>query len=60
MGIREIRQDTRQTWETEKNAGTIGEDELFRREKLLQELIDKKIAEVEELTKAKEEELLQV
>ena len=58
--IRQIRQDTRQTWETEKNAGTIGEDELFRREKLLQELIDKKIAEVEELAKAKEEELLQV
>ncbi len=56
--IRQIRQDIRQVWEKEKD--TIGEDELFRREKLLQELIDKKIAEIEDMAKVKEEELMEI
>ncbi len=55
--IRQVRQDQRQIWEKEKD--TIGEDELFRREKILQELIDKIILEVDELAKVKEAELLQ-
>lgn len=58
--IRQVRQDFRQTWDKEKEAGAIGEDELFRREKLLQELIDKSMVEVEDLGRKKEEELLQV
>ena len=58
--IRQIRQDSRQDWMKEKEAGTISEDEFFRREKLLQELVDKKILEVEELVKKKEEELLEI
>lgn len=58
--IRQIRHDSRQGWDREKEAGTISEDELFRREKLLQELIDKKTAEIDEMGKGKEEELTQI
>lgn len=58
--IRQIRQDARNDWHKQKEAGEISEDEMFRREKLLQDLIDKKIVEVDELTKTKEEELQQV
>lgn len=58
--LRQIRHDARQGWVKEEEAGTIGEDELARREKILQELMDKKTAEIEELGKAKTEELLQI
>lgn len=60
VGIRQIRQDFRNAWKKESEEGKYGEDEFFRREKLLQELIDKKIAEIEQLGKAKEEELTQI
>lgn len=60
VAIRQIRQDFRNGWKKESEDGTIGEDEFFRREKILQELIDKKVAEVEQLTKAKAEELVQL
>lgn len=58
--LRQIRQDSRQSWDKEKEAGTISEDELFRREKLLQELIDKKVSEIEEMGKVKTEELSEI
>ena len=58
--IRQIRQDTRQIWVKQKESGEISEDELFRREKILQELVDKKIEELEELGKKKQEELLEI
>ncbi len=57
--IRQIRQDVRQDWDKAKEAGEVSEDELFRREKLLQELVDKKILELDELEKAKEAELME-
>lgn len=60
VSIRQIRQDSRQDWKKESEDGTISEDEFQRREKLLQEVIDKKIAEIEELGKAKTEELTQL
>lgn len=60
VSIRQIRQDFRNTWKKESEEGKFGEDEFFRREKILQELIDKKIAEIESLKKAKEEELTQI
>lgn len=60
VSIRQVRQDSRGIWNKEKEDGTISEDELFRREKLLQELIDKKIAEADELAKAKEQELMEL
>ena len=40
-------------------SGDFGDDELNRREKLLQELIDKKIVEIDESGKAKTEELIE-
>lgn len=58
--IRQIRGQARERWEKEKEEGAIGEDELLRREKILQELVDKAVAAVDEYVKAKEEELKRV
>lgn len=58
--IRQIRQDSRNIWMKDKDVQEISEDEFFRREKLLQELVDKKTAEADELAKAKEQELLEI
>ncbi|MBI4038094.1 ribosome recycling factor [Candidatus Daviesbacteria bacterium] len=58
--VRQVRQDTRQNWERQKEGDEIGEDELFRRERLLQELIDKNMEEIDSLGKAKEEELTEI
>lgn len=58
--IRQIRHDSRNEWKKLEESGEFGEDEFFRREKLLQELVDKKIMEVEQLGKAKEEDLVQI
>lgn len=55
--IRQLRQDQRDDWKKDDN---ISEDELVRREKLLQDLIEKKTEEVEDLAKAKEQELMEV
>lgn len=60
VAIRQIRQDFRNTWKKESEDGEISEDEFLRREKLLQELIDKKMLEVDSLGKAKQEELTQI
>ena len=60
VAIRQIRQDFRNGWKKASEDGQISEDEFNRREKLLQELIDKKIVEVEDLGKAKTEELTQI
>jgi len=58
--IRQIRQDFRNEWRKASDDGQFSEDEFFRREKLLQEMVDKKIMEVDEVGKAKEEELIQL
>lgn len=60
VAIRQIRQDSRNEWKKESEDGKISEDEFQRREKLLQELIDKKIVEIEGLGKVKQEELTQI
>jgi ribosome recycling factor len=60
VSVRQVRQDAREHWSKDKEASTISEDEFFRREKLLQELVDKKAAEAEELAKAKEQELMEL
>lgn len=60
VAIRQIRQDTRQEWDQEEEAGKISEDELKRREKLLQDLVDKKNEEITDLAKVKEAELMQI
>ena len=46
VSIRQIRHDFRNGWKKESDEGKFGEDEFFRREKILQELVDKKIAEL--------------
>lgn len=58
--IRQIRQDARQEWMRLKDSNEISEDEFFRREKILQELVDKKIAEADESAKVKETELIEI
>lgn len=60
VSIRQIRHDFRNVWKKESDEGKFGEDEFFRREKILQELVDKKVAEAEDLGKAKEKELVQI
>ena len=60
VGIRQVRQDFRQEWKKESEDGAMSEDEFNRREKLLQELVNKKIVEIEDLGKAKTEELTQI
>ncbi len=60
VSIRQIRQEARQVWEKQKEAGQISEDELFRREKLLQDLVEKKNTEIDELAKQKSEELMEI
>lgn len=58
--VRQIRQDSRQAWVHQKESGEISEDEFFRREKLLQDLVDKKMEEIEGFGKIKEDELLEI
>lgn len=60
IGIRQHRQEQKDEWVSEKNAGTIGEDELMRCEKLMQEIVDKANTEVDQLIKQKEVDLMQV
>ena len=60
VAIRQVRQDFRNGWKKDSEDGVISEDEFNRREKLLQELIDKKIVEVDDLGKSKTEELTQI
>ncbi|MBU1031923.1 ribosome recycling factor [Patescibacteria group bacterium] len=60
VSIRQIRHDFRNEWKKDQEESVFGEDEFFRREKILQELVDKKILEIENLGKAKEEELTQI
>ncbi|MBI2338608.1 ribosome recycling factor [Candidatus Daviesbacteria bacterium] len=60
VSIRQIRHDFRNGWKKESEEGKFGEDEFFRREKILQELVDKKVAEVEDFGKLKKEELTQI
>lgn len=58
--IRQVRADERGKWMLEKEAGDIGEDELFRREKLLQNLIDKASVSVDDAVSNKEAELKEI
>lgn len=60
IAVRQIRSDERSKWSKLKESGEIGEDELFRREKLLQELVDKSVAQIDEKVLAKVEELRQI
>ncbi len=58
--IRNIRQEFRSAWKEAQEKGEIGEDEFFRREKILQEHIDKNMVEIDHMGKKKEEDLLEI
>ena len=60
VSIRQTRGDNRDKWVGEEKRGEISEDELRRREKLLQDLINQSVATVEEYVQAKIEELRQI
>ncbi len=60
ISIRQHRQDQKDEWAKEKTAGEIGEDELYRREKLMQEIVDKANLEFDSLVKQKQEDLMQI
>lgn len=60
IGIRQHRQEQKDAWVQAKTAGEIGEDELFRREKLMQDIVEKANSEVDSLIKQKEADLMQV
>lgn len=55
--IRQIRGAERDKWTSEKLSGQIGDDELRRREKLLQDMVDKVSLDIAELASSKVEEL---
>jgi len=60
IGIRQIRQETREGWEKDKEEGECGLDEFERRSKILQKLIDEAGVQIDEVGKTKEEELSQI
>ncbi len=60
VAIRQFRHEQREAWEAQKASGEIGEDEFFRREKLLQDLIDKTNNSIDEQIKNKETDLMQI
>lgn len=57
INFRQIRQDIRANWQLQQEKDEFGEDEFQRREKILQELIDKLSSQLDNLGKNKEEEL---
>jgi ribosome recycling factor len=60
ISIRNIRRDVKQDLRELKDAGDVGEDDERRAESDLQKLTDGRIAELDVLLKAKEEEILEV
>ena len=60
VSIRNIRRDAIDAAKTEKKAGTMTEDEQKASEKLVQDLTDKYIKEVDAVTAAKNAEILEV
>ena len=60
ISFRQVRQEIREDWQKSQKADEFGEDEFQRREKILQELLDKSAREIESLGKSKEAELAEV
>lgn len=60
VSIRQTRHDFRNDWKKQSEEGKISEDEFARREKILQELVDKKSGEIDQLSKDKEQELMEL
>ena len=60
ISIRQHRQEQKDEWVRAKTVGEIGEDELFRREKLMQDIVDKANAEVDSAVKEKQASLMEI
>lgn len=60
ISIRQHRQEQKDEWVRAKTSGEIGEDELFRREKLMQDIVENANSEADGLVKQKEADLMQV
>jgi ribosome recycling factor len=60
VAIRNVRRDVMHDLRELKEAGETGEDDEHRAEQELQKVTDARIAELDELLKAKEEEILEV
>lgn len=60
VSIRNIRRSTKEEIEREEKAGNASEDDMHRGEKELQKLTDRFVAEVDDMLKRKEAELLEV
>jgi ribosome recycling factor len=60
VAIRNIRRDTMHDLRELRDAGEAGSDDEHRAEEALQKLTDQKIAELDAVLKAKEEEILEV
>jgi ribosome recycling factor len=60
VAIRNIRRDTMHDLRELRDAGEAGSDDEHRAEEALQKLTDEKIAELDAVLKAKEEEILEV
>jgi ribosome recycling factor len=60
ISIRQVRQEMRDLWMKAQHGGEISEDEFERRSRILQDLVDKAVAQVDEMGKIKETELTQI
>jgi ribosome recycling factor len=60
VAVRNIRRDTMQDLRDLKKEGEAGEDDERRAEAALQKQTDEAIAEIDELLKGKEQEILEV
>ena len=60
IAIRNVRRHSKDELEKLQKDGEIGEDDLMRAEKELQQMTDKHVAEIDELLQHKEQELMEV
>jgi ribosome recycling factor len=60
VSIRQARQEQKEAWSKQKEAGDISEDDFFRYEKMLQDQVDKANSTVDSLVKDKQADLREI
>lgn len=60
VAVRQIRQEQKEDWSKQKEAGSISEDDFFRYEKLLQDQVEKANGTIDSLVKEKQAELREI
>lgn len=58
--LRQVRENLLKDWKTKKTAGELSEDEFFRLEKELKEIVETTNQQIEELGAAKEQDMMTV